>query len=108
MLIFREYSLKKVLLDSEIILGIRTIPLIKCAFFRDDIISIKIKGLQDKDFIPYKKKWLYPINNISDFKNIFNKKIRISNLKPVSFFNKQILNLIVVNSYKKQVSFSNY
>jgi hypothetical protein len=95
--IFREYSLRKILLESEIILGIRSISLIKCALFRDDIISIKIKGIQEKDFIPYKKKWLYPVKNISNFKNIFYKKIKISNQKPTPFFNKRLVNLIKTN-----------
>ena len=47
--VFRNYSLRKLILDPEIIFGIRSILLIKCAIFRNDILSLKIKGLQEKD-----------------------------------------------------------
>jgi hypothetical protein len=96
--ILREYSFKKILLDSKIIIGIRSILLIKCAIFRDDILSLNIKDLQEKDFIPYQKKWLYPVENISNFKNIFREKVKISNLKPNIYFNNRLFNLIKINS----------
>ena len=100
MSILREYSFKKILLDSKIIIGIRSILLIKCAIFRDDILSLNIKDLQEKDFIPYKKKWLYSVENISNFKDIFYEKVKISNLKPRIYFNNKLFNLININSLK--------
>jgi hypothetical protein len=92
--VFRNYSLRKLILDPEIIFGIRSILLIKCAIFRNDILSLKIKGLQEKDFIPYKKKWLYPIANILKFKKIFFKQTKISNSQPIFYVSKQLINLI--------------
>jgi hypothetical protein len=94
LLVFRDYGLRKLIFDPEIIFGIRSILLIKCAIFRRDILSIKIKGLQEKYFIPYQKKWLYPITNISKFKKIFFKKIKISNSRPIFYVSKQLINLI--------------
>ena len=55
---------------------------------------MKIKGLQEKDFIPYKKKWLYPIANILKFKKIFFKQTKISNSQPIFYVSKQLINLI--------------
>ena len=73
--IIRKLNFFDIVRNAKFIIGFQSILLINLSIFRNDIISILIKNINN-NFMGYKKKIIYPIKEVPQLEQILkNKKI---------------------------------